>query len=389
LASRQAAFIYSPELEKISYPPEHPFNTIRAKKTRKIVSSMGLLAGSGRSEVAPVAAERIVLKKFHSARYLHALKTASSSRWHGLPAREDTAKMAVPQALSMGLGTQDCPIFKGLYDYAILAAGGTLAAAKLILSDSADVAFNPSGGFHHAGPERASGFCYINDVALACITLAEKGKRVLYLDVDVHHGDGVAYAFYKRSDVMTISFHENPRLLFPGTGFEDEIGTGEGKGYCVNVPLPVGTYDEAYMKAFEAIAWPLIGAFNPDVIVFELGADALAGDPLAHLYLTNNVYFDIINYLLSLDIPILATGGGGYDVDNTVRAWALAWSVLCGAEGGTSPGTGGVGSGGKKRQGGLRDRILTVGGQQRDAVTPAIDATIEAVKANVFRFHSI
>ena len=376
MAIKRAVFIYSEELEKYRYPPEHPFNTIRARKTREIVSSMGLLASAGRCEVAPVPAERIVLKKFHSARYLHALKTASKDRWDA-------------EAFDMGLGTQDCPIFKGLYDYAVLAAGGTLTAAKLILSDSADVAFNPSGGFHHAGPERASGFCYINDVALACITLAEKGKRVLYLDVDVHHGDGVAYAFYDRCDVMTISFHENPRLLFPGTGFEDEIGSGRGKGYCVNVPLPIGTYDEAYMKAFEAIARPLIGAFNPDVIVFELGADALAGDPLAHLYLTNNVYADIIKYLLSLDKPILATGGGGYNVDNTVRAWALAWSVLCGAEGGAGPGTGGVGSSGKKWQGDLRDKVLTVGGQQRDAVAPAIDAAIEAVKANVFRLHSI
>jgi acetoin utilization protein AcuC len=376
MTARKAAFIYSPELEKISYPPEHPFNTIRARKTREIVNSLGLLSGGGRSEAAPVPAERIVLKKFHSARYLHALKTASKDRWDA-------------EAFDMGLGTQDCPIFKGLYDYAVLASGGTLVAAKLILADSVDVAFNASGGFHHAGPERASGFCYINDVALACIALAEKGKRVLYLDVDVHHSDGVAYAFYGRSDVMTISFHENPKLLFPGTGFEDEIGSGRGKGYCVNVPLPVGTYDDAYMKAFEAIARPLIEAFNPDVIVFELGADALAGDPLAHLYLTNNVYADIINYLLSLDKPILATGGGGYNVDNTVRAWALAWSVLCGAEGGTSPGTGGVGSGGKKWQGDLRDKVLTVGSQQRDAVTPAIDAAIEAVKANVFRLHSI
>ena len=376
LAMRKAAFIYSPELEKIGYPPEHPFNTIRAKKTREFVKSMGLLSGSGRSEAAPVPADRIVLKKFHSARYLHVLKDAGKGHWDA-------------GAFNMGLGTQDCPIFKGLYDYAVLASGGTLVAAELILSDSADVAFNPSGGFHHAGPERASGFCYINDVALACTILAEAGKRVLYLDVDVHHGDGVAYGFYDRCDVMTISFHENPRLLFPGTGFEDEIGKGEGKGYCVNVPLPAGTYDEAYMKAFETIAPPLIKAFNPDVIVFELGADALADDPLAHLYLTNNVYVEIINHLLSFNTPILMTGGGGYNVDNTVRAWALAWSVLCGAEGGASPNTGDVGSSGKKRQGGLRDKVLTVGSQQRDAVTPTIDATIEAVKANVFCLHSI
>ncbi len=367
MAVRKAGFIYSPELEKYSYPPEHPFTTIRARKTREILNSMELLSGAGRSEVAPVPAERVVLKKFHSARYLHALKTAAKGRW-------------AAGALDMGIGTGDCPVFDGLYEYAVLATGGTLIAAKLILSGAADVAFNPSGGFHHAGPERASGFCYINDVALACIILAEQGKRVAYVDVDVHHGDGVAYAFYDRSDVMTISFHENPRMLFPGTGFEDEIGAGRGKGYCVNVPLPVGTYDQAYMKAFEAIALPLITTYNPDVIVFELGADGLAGDPLAHLYLTNNVYVEIINHLLSFNKPILVTGGGGYNVDNTVRTWALAWSVLTGANSGrdTNPAV---------RQGGLRDRELVVSKLQRETVTPAIEAVIEAVKVKVFSFH--
>ena len=362
MAKRKAVFIYSPELEEYHYPPEHPFNTIRAKKVREIVNSMGLLSGPDRSEAAPVPAERVVLKKFHSARYLHALKEASEGKFN-------------TEALSMGIGTLDCPVFKGLYDGAVLAAGGTLVGAKLILSGEADVTFNPSGGFHHAGPERASGFCYVNDVTLACMLLAEAGKRVLYLDVDVHHGDGVAYAFYDRADVMTISFHENPRMLFPGTGFEDEVGTGQGKGYCVNVPLPVGTYDEVYMKAFKTIALPLIGAYNPDLIVFELGADALVGDPLAHLHLTNNAYADIINHLLSFDKPILATGGGGYNIDNTVRAWALAWSVLCG--------------GGSSRQGGLRDTELAVSSQQRDIVTSQIEATTNAVKVNVFSLHGL
>lgn len=378
MATRKAAFIYSSELQKYRYPPEHPFNTIRTEKVRETVNSMGLLSGSGASEVAPAAAGRIVLKKFHSARYLHALKTASRGRWDA-------------EALEMGIGTQDCPVFPGMYEYAVLAAGGTLVAAKLILSGDADVAFNPSGGFHHAGPERAAGFCYINDVALACMVLAEQGKRVLYLDVDVHHGDGVAYAFYDRSDVMTISLHQDPRTLFPGTGFADEIGTGEGKGYCVNVPLPVGTYDQIYLKAFEAVVLPLIKAYNPDVFVFELGADALAGDPLGHLQLTNNVYAEIINHLLSLNKPIVATGGGGYNVDNTARAWALAWSIFCGADAGQHLGQaiGGVLLESTEWQGGLRDRALAVSESQRETVVPTLQATIEAIKANVFPIHGL
>ena len=357
--ARKAAFIHSEEMERYRYPAEHPFNTIRAKKVREIVSSMGLLSGPDRSEVAPKPAERTVLKKFHSARYLHALKKAAGGHWGA-------------EALSMGIGTGDCPIFSDMYDYSAMAAGGSVMGAELLLSGGADAAFNPSGGLHHAGTERASGFCYMNDVALACIVLAEAGKKVLYLDIDVHHGDGVAYAFYERNDVMTISLHQNPRTLFPGTGFANEIGTGEGKGYCVNVPLPIGTYDEAYMKAFEAVALPLIKAFGPDVFVLQLGADALGGDPLAQLSLTNNTYGDVIGHVVSFDRPILAAGGGGYDIDNTVRAWAFAWSLLAGAEHDV-----------------LRDKPIAVGKQQRDAVEPAIEAVIKAVKANVFGLHGL
>jgi acetoin utilization protein AcuC len=378
LGTKKAAFIYSSEFEKFSYPADCPFTTNRAGKVRKILNSMTLLSGDHITEVAPVPAERITLKKFHSARYLHALRTAEKGHW-------DT------EALDMGIGTLDCPIFIGMYDYGVLAAGGTLTGVKMILSGSADIVFNPSGGFHHAGPERAAGFCYINDVALACMVLAEEGKRVLYLDVDVHHGDGVAYGFYERSDVMTISFHESPEALFPGTGFVEEIGKGEGKGYCVNVPLPIGTYDEVYMKTFKAIALPLIDTYEPDVIVFELGADALAGDPLAHLCLTNNTYADIIEHLLSFNKPIVATGGGGYNVENTVRAWALAWSVFTGAESehDMHHGVGGVMLESTDWQGGLRDRAFAVSQTQREMVVPAIETTIEAVKKNIFSIHKL
>jgi acetoin utilization protein AcuC len=396
--TRSAAFIYSDELEKYPYPPQHPFNTIRAKKVREIISSMGLLSGEGRIEVAPEPVERIVLKKFHSARYLHALKEVSEGKSN-------------TEALGMGIGTLDCPVFKGLYEGAVLASGGTLVGVKLLLSGQANVAFNPSGGFHHAGPQRASGFCYVNDMALACLVLAEAQKRVLYLDVDVHHGDGVAYAFYDRRDVMTISLHQDPRTLFPGTGFADETGSGEGKGFCVNIPLPIGTYDQAYMRAFTSLVLPLAEAFCPDVFVFELGADALAGDPLAQLQLTNNVYVQIIKHLQSFKKPILATGGGGYNISNTVRAWALAWCVFAGVDACCRPALGfakklrgesqrqvngdkkdeidGIvaGDGGVRVK--LRDQMLSVSSAQRSIVEPAVDAVIETVKKVVFPFHSL
>jgi acetoin utilization protein AcuC len=377
LSGRRAVFIHSQEIEQYHYPADSPFKTERAGRTRQVLHTMGLLLGEGIREVAPTPAPRPVLKKFHTAHYLHSLKNAEKGRWD-------------LDALRMGIGTEDCPIFKGMYDYAVLATGGTLVGAELILSGATDMAFNPSGGYHHAFPEKAAGFCYINDNALACLALAEAGKRVLYLDIDVHNADGVAYAFYHRADVMTISLHENPKTLFPGTGFEDEIGEGEGRGYCVNLPLPVGTFDQAYLHAFAEIVLPLMGAFHPDVIVFELGADTLAGDPLAHLYLTNNTYVEIIRHLLQFEKPILMTGGGGYHVENTVRAWALAWTVLSGQEmeHGTAP-LGGVMLQSTDWQGGFRDRELPVTNQQRETVLPALETTIETLKAKLFPLHAL
>ncbi|RPJ23617.1 MAG: hypothetical protein EHM35_17080 [Planctomycetaceae bacterium] len=163
---QRSAFIHSQEIEKYSYPEDSPFKTERAGRTRHVLHTMGLLSGEGIREVPRKPADRRTLKKFHTARYLHALKKAEGGQWD-------------LDALHMGLGTTDCPIFRGMYDYAVLATGATLVGAELILSGEVDVAFNPSGGYHHAFPEKAAGFCYINDNALACTALAEAGKRVL------------------------------------------------------------------------------------------------------------------------------------------------------------------------------------------------------------------
>ncbi len=379
--SFRAAFIHCPELERLPYPVGFPFNTSRAGQVRQIVHSMGLLSGPDRREVAPRPAERAALLAFHTERYVNVLKDASAGV-HRPEAFNDT----------MGLGTEDCPIFRGMYEYSALACGASLTGAELVLSGQADAAFNPSGGLHHAFPERASGFCYLNDVVLACMRLAAGGMRVLYLDIDAHHGDGVQAAFYDRRDVLTLSLHESGQTLFPGTGFEDETGTGDGLGFSVNVPLPAGTYDGAYLKAFCQVALPLIGAYNPDVFVMQLGMDGLAGDPLTHMGLTNNVPMEVIQAVQAFRRPILAVGGGGYNIPNTVRAWVLAWSLLCGQTGHTedpSLAPGGVQPSSADRCGELRDRTRVPEESVRKRVDAAVDATIERVRSNVFSFHGL
>ena len=374
----RAAFLHTPEIEAYHYPPDCPFKTERAGMTRRILDGMGLLAGPGRAEVGFEAALRQVLERFHTARYLDAMQRAAGGDL-------DVA------AFAMGFGQPEVPVFREMVDYAALACGATLRGADLLLSDDVDVAFNPSGGYHHAGPETAAGFCYMNDVALACLVLADRFDRVLFLDVDVHHGDGVQDFFYGRADVMTMSFHETGDALFPGTGYPKDVGTGAGRGYSVNVPLPPGTYDAAFRRAFEAVAPPLVEAFDPQVIVYEVGADGLAGDPLADLALTNNVYADLTRQVVGFGKPILATGGGGYHPENTARAWALVWSVLVGERDQDTMQVvlGGVMLESTDWRGGLRDRALVTSREQHEAVDPAVDRVIEDVRAHVFPLHGL
>jgi acetoin utilization protein AcuC len=373
------AFVYSESLDRGGYPPEIPFKTARAGMTYRTLVSTGLLAGDDRRVVPPEPLTRAQLERFHLPHYLDALERGGRGE-HDLG------------ALGMGLGTPDCPLFESMFEYTRLAAGGSVTAAQLLLSGEATVAFNPAGGFHHAHPARASGFCYLNDVVLACLALADAGKRVLYLDLDAHHGDGVQDAFYDRGDVMTVSLHESGRTLFPGTGFAEEIGHGEGRGYSVNFPLPVGTYDAAYLRVVDQGVMPLITAFDPDVVVVELGMDSLAGDPLAHLQLSNNAYAEVLERVLRLSRPILATGGGGYQVENTVRGWALCWSVLCGDQrhhDEQSFGMGGVMLGTTEWSGGLRDGALLSDAGLRSEVDLEVEATVRRVQHLIFPLHGI
>jgi acetoin utilization protein AcuC len=378
MKDRKLAFVYAPEIEGLSYPPDCPFKTQRAPLTRSKIVSFGLLRTPNGQEIAARRATPAEMGRVHSAPYLEELQRAAAG--------DLTAA-----GFRMGLGGPDTPVFKDMFEYGAWACGAGIVAADLLASGKADIAFNLLGGFHHAMPARAAGFCFLNDVALAGDALARAGKRVVYLDVDAHHGDGVQEIFYDRNDVFTISMHESGKTLFPWGGFENEIGRGPGLGFNANIPLPAGTYDAAFLLTFECVVLPLIRAYRPDVIVLELGMDTLAGDPLTHLQLTNNIVVEVLNRLMDFQHPLLVAGGGGYHVENTVRAWTLAWRTCLGDddEDAMSMGLGGVMLGSSDWVGGLRDRHLPITADQRAAVDSELHTTNERVITNIFPYHGL
>jgi acetoin utilization protein AcuC len=283
-----------------------------------LIRSFGLIAaGTLVSAYLPITEEELLT--FHCADYLARLKEFSQSD--------------EPRAdFRYGLGDVENPVFNGLYDWACLGTAGTMEAVRLVMDGGYDIAFSLAGGWHHAHRAKASGFSYLNDAVIAINKLLAKGKRVVYLDIDAHHGDGVQEAFYDTDQVLTISLHESGVYFFPGTGFEHEIGTGKGKGFSVNVPLLAHTDDALYMKAFDEVAFPLIAAYDPDIIFTQLGADTFRTDPLTRLEITTHSYSYILKKLKALEIPWVAVGGGGYDNINVARAWSIAWAVMNGVE---------------------------------------------------------
>jgi acetoin utilization protein AcuC len=371
-------FIHSPEIEALHYPSSCPFKSERAAMTREILSTKGLFTGGTRAETPPVALTGEQLLLYHTPEYVARLKRVSEGSFEA-------------SDLFSGLGTEDCPIFKDLYNYATLAAGGTMVAAECILKQGVRVAFNPSGGFHHAFSDKAGGFCYVNDVVIACRAIVNAGKRVFCLDLDVHHGNGTQAAFYAENRVFTVSFHESGKTLFPWGGFETEIGEGDGRGFNVNVPLPAGTDDTVYSAAFNEIVPPLLSAYKPDVIVLELGMDVLSFDPLAHFKMTNNAFADLLPLVMQAGVPFLAVGGGGYNPQATARGWALLWTVLCGIEpkSDMSIGMGGDFLGNAEWDAGLRDKRIYALGDDRERIAREAAATVEYIQKTVFPIHGI
>jgi len=314
-------FVYSDEMSWFNFGADHPFKPERAAKTYDLCTRYGVMNHPWMKILEPPALAMNLLTLFHESTYLSLLKKAKKGDVR-------------PEMLERGLGTVDNPIISGIYEWSLLAAGGTHAAMDHLIKGDAIVAFNPLGGFHHAMPGHAEGFCYINDIAIAIMYALNMmpDLRIAYIDFDAHHGNGVQNAFYGDPRVLVISLHETGRTLYPWSGYETEIGEREGKGFTINFPLEPGTDDEVYDFVVEETALPLIKSFSPDLIVAELGADALVSDPLTHLKLTNNSYQRSVRGIMELCPKILALGGGGYDLYRTARCWTLAWSILNGVE---------------------------------------------------------
>jgi acetoin utilization protein AcuC len=315
--------VYDEGYLKYDFGAAHSMRQERIKLARELISSLGILQLPGVEEAAAVSATEEEIAIIHSEEYIEAVKAAGrdpvAAGWTYMP---------------YGLGTLDNPVFAGMYEASALHVGGSLKATRAVLSGEAAHAFNLGGGFHHAMRSRASGFCIFNDVAIAVQALLEEGaRRVLYVDVDAHHGDGVQFSFYTEPRVLTISLHEDGRYLFPGTGFVKEIGEGEGEGYSVNVPLPPYTDGDAYLMAFREVVTPLAEAFRPDVLVTQLGVDTHFNDPLTHLNLTTTTHWTIVQELHKLAHQVcrgrwVAAGGGGYDPAAVARSWTLMFGAM-------------------------------------------------------------
>ena len=315
----KTAFIYSDAYLDYDYGPTHPLQITRLKLTYDLIKGYGILDLPSVQFMPTIKAEEKDLAVFHSEEYLNILKQANERHLMG-------------DAYLYGLGPGDNPIFPGLLDWSLLATGATLQAVDFVASGKGEVAFNIAGGLHHAMRSRASGFCYINDPVIGIMKLLSRGNRVAYIDIDAHHGDGVQKAFYESNQVLTISLHETGCTLFPGTGFEYEIGEREGEGYSVNLPFPPYTEDDVYIWAFEEVVPELIHVFQPDIVVTQLGVDTFYSDPLTNLHLTILGYERVLKTIKDLAPRWVALGGGGYNISNVARAWTLAWAIMNGVE---------------------------------------------------------
>jgi len=303
--------VYGPRSTDYDFGPEHPLTPRRFGPGISLLEALGAVPN-----LAPEPATDEELAWVHERSYIELVREFGEDPW------------APPRA---GIGPGDTPAFAGMHEASAAVAGGSLRAMEAILGGDVFHAFQPGGGLHHAMPARASGFCVYNDPALAIARARRDGLRVLYIDLDVHHGDGVQTIHWSDPGVMTVSIHETGRALFPGSGFPDELGAGQALGTKVNLPMDPLTGERGWLTALELVLPRLAETFRPEIVVSQHGADAHAYDPLAHLNVTTTAMGAAARLVDALAHEYaggrwLATGGGGYDVYRVVpRAWAQVW----------------------------------------------------------------
>jgi acetoin utilization protein AcuC len=311
--------VWADELAAYDFGPDHPLAPVRVELTISLARAMGVLDLPNVTVIPPEAVDDELLRLVHDSDYIDAVKAERSSN-------------------RFGLGTSDVPVFDGMHEASARVVGATVAAARAVFEGQAIHAVNVAGGLHHAMPSNASGFCVYNDPAIAIAWLLEQGvQRIAYVDIDVHHGDGVQAVFYNDPRVLTISLHQSGRTLFPGTGFPDESGGPKAEGYAVNVALPPGTDDAGWLRAFHAVVPPLLRSFEPEYLVSQHGCDSHRLDPLAQLALSVDGQRAAHAALHELAHETaggrwIATGGGGYALAEVVpRTWTHLLAIAAGS----------------------------------------------------------
>ncbi|XP_020166446.1 histone deacetylase 19-like [Aegilops tauschii subsp. strangulata] len=339
---RRVCYYYDPGIANVDYGADHNMVPRRVAMAHALVEKYGLLADMERLRVRP--ATEAELRAFHDDAYVRLLRDITPDAYHDGDLRDRARACRVgvpdpnePEAGGAGAYIYDNPVIDGLWDYCLRYAGGSLAAARALVDGSSDIAINWSGGMHHACRGKASGFCYVNDIVLAIQELLKHFERVLYVDIDVHHGDGVEAHFKRESRVMTVSFHlydidRRGDKFFPGTGKAEDVGEGDGKYYTLNVPMKAGMDDERYQQLFRPIMDEVMEKFAPDAVVLQCGADSLYGDRLGEFRLSVKGHAGCVSYLRSFNVPLLLLGGGGYTVNHVASCWCYETAVAVGKE---------------------------------------------------------
>ncbi|KAI8346349.1 hypothetical protein B0O80DRAFT_469367 [Mortierella sp. GBAus27b] len=315
---KRVAYFYDQNIGNYHYGPGHPMKPHRIRMCHSLVMNYGLYNKMEIYRARPGSKKEMTA--FHTDEYIDFLSRVSP----------DNMDSYAKEQLKFNVG-DDCPIFEGLFEYCQLSSGGSMEGAARLNNGSCDIAINWAGGLHHAKKTEASGFCYVNDIVLAILELLRYHPRVLYIDIDIHHGDGVEEAFYTTDRVMTVSFHKHGEY-FPGTGEVRDVGAGSGKYYAVNFPLRDGIDDVTYKSIFEPVIQHVVDWYKPGAIVLQCGADSLSGDKLGCFNLSMKGHANCVAFVKKLNLPLLILGGGGYTMRNVARAWCYETGVAVGQE---------------------------------------------------------